>query len=185
MRHTFQSKQWLPYPVDLVFAFFANPENLPRLMPPWQKARIEEISLAPPSPRPEPLASSKLESVAAGAETKLRISFRPFPNSPIRVRWDAEISEFAWNDHFCDRQLRGPFAYWNHCHALHSEIRTSAEGVSISGTRLDDQIDYELPLGKLGDAANKLFVARQLRSTFHYRHTRTLELLPLLSAFRS
>ncbi len=40
MRHTFQTEQWLPFPVELVFAFFAYPENLPRLMPAWQKARI-------------------------------------------------------------------------------------------------------------------------------------------------
>ena len=37
MHHTFTSEQWLPYPVEPVFAFFANPENLPRLMPKWQK----------------------------------------------------------------------------------------------------------------------------------------------------
>jgi ligand-binding SRPBCC domain-containing protein len=45
---------------------------------------------------------------------------------------------------------------------------------------LRDEVEYEPPLGKLGDLANRLFITRQLRSTFAYRHTRTLELLSLL-----
>jgi ligand-binding SRPBCC domain-containing protein len=177
MRHTFQSEQWLPYPVDLVFAFFANPENLPRLLPPWQKARIEKISIA--TPPQQPVASSRLSTIAAGAGTKLTISLRPFPYSPIRVPWDAEISEFLWNDHFCDRQLRGPFAYWHHCHQVKPETRSGDSGSPTPGTLLEDKVDYELPLSKLGNIANSLFVASQLRSTFAYRHARTSELLAL------
>src|SRR5271168_4083879 len=180
MRHTFQSEQWLPYPIELVFAFFANPENLPRLMPAWQKARIEKISIAPPPPRPEPTAVSSISSIQAGANTKLTISFRPLPYSPIRVPWDAEISEFVWNDHFCDRQLRGPFAYWHHCHLIKPETRTEGSASPTLGTLLEDKVDYELPLGKLGDMANGFIISRQLHRTFTYRHTRTTELLHLL-----
>jgi ligand-binding SRPBCC domain-containing protein len=175
MSHTFQSKQWLPYPVEVVFAFFSNPDNLPRLMPSWQKARIEEISITPPPP--QPVTSSRPSSIAAGAGTKLTISFRPFPYSPIRVPWDAEISEFLWNDHFCDRQLRGPFAYWHHCHHVMSVTRTDCSGSPTTGTLLEDKVDYELPLGIFGNIANSLFVASQLRSAFAYRHARTAQLL--------
>ncbi len=176
MRHTFQSEQWLPYPVDVVFTFFANPENLPRLMPAWQKTRIEEISLAPP-----PLiASSKGSSLIAGAGTKLTISFRPFPYSPSRILWEAEISEFVWNNHFCDQQLRGPFAYWHHCHKVQPQTRPDDAGTPISGALLHDEVKYELPLGKLGDIANSI-INWQLHKTFAYRHSRTLELLISLS----
>src|ERR1700710_2184838 len=104
MLHTYQTEQWLPYPIELVFAFFANPENLPRLMPPWQKARIEEASFVPPPPLP---GTPRPKSIAAGTGTRLPLSFRPFPYSPIRVPWEAEISDFAWNNRFCDTQLRG------------------------------------------------------------------------------
>ncbi|WP_433969178.1 SRPBCC family protein [Tunturiibacter gelidiferens] len=180
MRHTLQAEQWLPYSVDVVFAFFANPENLPRLMPSWQKARIEEASFAPPPSRPVHLASANSTSNAAGAGTKLTITFRPFPYSPIRVSWDAEISEFVWNDYFCDQQLRGPFTYWHHCHSVRPDIRDRESSSSNCGTLLSDKVEYELPLGGLGNLANNLFVARQLRSTFDYRHTRTTELLALL-----
>jgi ligand-binding SRPBCC domain-containing protein len=172
MHYTFHSEQWLPYPVDLVFAFFANPENLPRLMPAWQKARIEEATLAPPPP----IASSVLSSRAAGVGTKLTISFHPFPHSPSRILWEAEITEFVWNDHFCDQQLRGPFAYWHHCHRVQPQTRTDDSGAPISGTLLHDEVKYKLPLGKLGDIADSI-IAWQLHRTFAYRHSHTLELL--------
>jgi len=62
MRHRFHGQQWLAFPVERVFAFFANPANLPRLMPASQKARVEEaILVAPPA-----LAGDQWQPVAAG-----------------------------------------------------------------------------------------------------------------------
>jgi ligand-binding SRPBCC domain-containing protein len=184
MRHTHYAEQWLPYPVEMVFDFFANPENLPRLMPAWQKARIEEGVFAPPPPRPGGSlqgagggAKPRRVGIAAGQGTKMTISFKPFPFSPFRVPWDAEITEFAWNDHFCDVQHRGPFAYWRHCHRLRTEAREGRDG-----TLLRDQVEYELPLGPLGDLANAVFVKRQMGAIFRYRQKRTSELLPLMAA---
>lgn len=179
MRHTFNSEQWLPFPIEIVFAFFANPENLPRLIPAWQKARIEEAAFTPPPLRP--LAADpalRLKSIAAGAGTRMTLSFRPFPYSPVRIPWEAEISEFVWNDHFCDIQVRGPFAYWHHSHNLIFETRANESGVPIHGTLVRDRVEYELPYGQLGDFAHRLIIARQLRSSFNYRRTRTTELLP-------
>ncbi len=185
MRHTFHAEQWLPYPIELVFAFFGNPENLPRLMPSWQRARIEEAAFAPPPPRPIAADPAlRLKGIVAGAGTRMTLSFRPFPFSPIRVPWEAEISEFAWNDHFCDIQLRGPLAYWRHCHQLQPETRANVSGVPIHGTLVRDQIEYELPYGSLGDLAQRLFFDRQIRSTFAYRQTRTAELFPRMFARR-
>lgn len=181
MRHTFEAEQWLPYRVETVFAFFANPENLPRLMPAWQKARIEEASFAPPPPRPVAADPAlRIRSIAAGAGTKMTISFKPFPFSPIRVPWDAEITDFAWNDHFCDVQHRGPFAYWKHCHSVRSESRTNERGELIEGTLLRDQLEYEMHLGSLGEFAHKLFVRRQIGKIFEFRQKKTALLLPLM-----
>jgi ligand-binding SRPBCC domain-containing protein len=179
MRHTHHSEQWLPYCVELVFVFFANPENLPRLMPRWQKARIEEAAFSPPPPPAQTTAFSSRKTIAAGAGTRLTLSFKPFPYSPVRLLWEAEISEFVWNDHFCDHQLRGPFSYWHHCHTVQSEVRADASGIPIRGTLLRDDVEYEMPFGNLGDIAQRLFIARQLKNTFSYRHARTSELLSL------
>ena len=179
MRYTYHSEQWLPYPLEVVFAFFANPENLPRLMPHWHKARIEEAAFAPPPPAPQSRGFPSRKTIVAGVGTRLTLSFRPFPYSPVRLPWEAEISEFIWNDHFCDRQLRGPFAYWRHCHNTHSEARVNPLGILIQGTLLRDDIEYELPFDKLGGIAQRLFIARQLKNTFAYRSARTSELLSL------
>jgi ligand-binding SRPBCC domain-containing protein len=181
MRHTFEAIQWLPYPVELVFAFFANPENLPRLMPKWQKARIEEAAFAPPPPRPTSANPIRLRGIIAGAGTRMTLSFRPFPLSPFRVPWDAEITEFLWNDHFCDIQHRGPFAYWSHCHRLQPETRIR-DGAALAGTLLRDEVKYELPLGAVGQLAQRFFMERQVKSIFNFRHQRTAELLPLFAA---
>jgi ligand-binding SRPBCC domain-containing protein len=169
MRHTHHAEQWLPYPVPLIFAFFANPANLPRLMPAWQNARIEEASIVPP---PRPLDQSIPRTIAAGPGTRLTLSFRPFPYSTIRIPWEAEITEFVWNDHFCDRQLRGPFAYWNHCHRVRPETRDQT-----NGTLITDQVEYELPFGIAGELTHRLILSRQIAHTFTQRQTRLTKLL--------
>ena len=172
MRHTYQSEQWLPYSLETVFDFFANPENLPRLMPEWQQARIEKSALIPAPYRPGTNPSSEPGLSAAGQGSKMTITFLPFPRAPFRVTWDAEITDFEWDSHFCDVQHRGPFTYWKHCHRLQSQTR----GV-LQGTLLTDHIEYELPLGSLGDLADRLFVKAQMESTFLHRQRLTAELL--------
>lgn len=164
--HTFRSQQWLALPTELVFAFFANPANLPLLMPSWQQARVEEASIVAPSAPPHPISTP-----VAGAGTRLTLSFRPFPFSPVRLQWQAEIDSFVWNSHFSDRQLRGPFAYWHHTHAITAEARNGR-----AGTLLEDEVQYQLPFGGIGGRAQPL-IAWQIGKTFDYRHRRTRELL--------
>lgn len=178
MPYTYTAEQWLPYPIDLVFAFFANPDNLPRLMPAWQKPRIDQAEIAPPPPYPA--VTRRYPGRAAGAGTRMTLTFRPIPFSPIRLSWDAEISEFAWNDHFCDIQLRGPFAAWKHCHHLTPESRNGQPG-----TLLRDHVEYTMHFGPLGRIAHSLGGRRQIRSIFTFRHRRTAELLPQFAAANS
>ena len=179
MRLSYETEQWLPYPRELVFAFFANPENLPRLMPKWQKARIEEATFAPPPPRPQ--NTPRYPGIAAGSGTRLTISARPFPLSPIRAPWEALIEDFRWNEGFCDIQLRGPFRYWRHCHSVRD---AESPHTSLPGTLLRDQVEYELPLGTLSAIADQILVKRGFRSIFAYRQKRTGELLGLLTGIR-
>ena len=162
MRHRFESEQWVAYPREQVFAFFADPANLPPLMPKWQQARVERAQLmAPPG----------MTGVVAGAGSIITISFRPVPFLALRLAWDAYIAEFCWNDYFCDEQRRGPFRYFRHCHRIREER---------NGSVVSDAVEYELPLGLLGDLANGLAVKRQIRSLFRHRQ----KMLPLLLAKR-
>jgi ligand-binding SRPBCC domain-containing protein len=165
MRYTFVTGQWVPYRVELVFAFFANPQNLPCLMPAWQYPRIEKASYVAPPPRPHAADEGlHLAGFAAGAGSQFTLSFRPFPWSPIRLAWEAYIAEFEWNDHFCDEQRRGPFGYWRHCHRV---VRQS-QG-DLVGTSIADELAYELPFGLFSRQANALVVAGQIRSIFKFR----------------
>jgi ligand-binding SRPBCC domain-containing protein len=166
MRQHFQTEQYLPYPVPQVFAFFADPNNLPRLMPAWQKARIDSATLMAPPPPPQPFPGSEI--ICAGSGSRMTLTIRPFPLSPIRLPWDALIEDFHWLKGFCDVQTRGPFRYWRHCHS----VCPSGEG-----TQLTDSVEYELPLGALGTMANWIFVRHQLAATFRYRQRRALDLL--------
>jgi ligand-binding SRPBCC domain-containing protein len=158
MRHHFQTEQWLPFPRAQVFAFFADPANLPPLMPDWQRARVERASYVSP---PEALSTAK---VVAGQGSLITISFSPLPLLSLRLEWDAYIAEFRWEDYFCDEQRRGPFKYFRHCHRIRDEIRDGVPGSVVS-----DAVEYELPLGLLGDIANGLGVNRQIRSVFKHR----------------
>jgi ligand-binding SRPBCC domain-containing protein len=166
MRFNFQTEQWLPYPVETVFAFFADPANLPRLMPAWQRARIDSATFVPPPPPPHPFSGS--EAIRAGNGTRMTITILPVPFSPIRVPWDALIEDFHWLEGFCDTQLSGPFKYWRHCHTLRPDL---------DGTLLRDAVEYEPPFGPFGSLANSLFLRQGLAATFRFRHKRTLELL--------
>jgi ligand-binding SRPBCC domain-containing protein len=169
MSFSYRSEQWLPYPVEEVFAFFADPDNLPALLPPRQKARIEKVDLAPPPPR----ASASKPVTTAGSGSLITLSFRPFPFCPVRVRWQAEIHDFAWNEGFCDRQLRGPFASWNHCHYVRR-----IDAIQIDVTLVTDVIEYELPLGPIGQLAHRLFVRKQIENIFAYRQDQLARLFP-------
>ena len=166
MRYHYTTSQWLPCRLELAFSFFANPNNLPLLMPHWQRVRIDSLNLV----RPSDAASSSAD--IAGQGTTMRISFRPVPYLPLRQTWRAVISEFTWNNRFCDEQKRGPFAYWKHCHRIREESHAGA-----SGTLITDDVAYEMKMGPFGDFAHRLFVVRQIRNLFLYRQQQVEKLL--------
>jgi ligand-binding SRPBCC domain-containing protein len=175
MHSHFQAEQFLPHPIEIVFAFFANPENLPRLMPKWQAARIEEANFRPPPPRLE--HPPQYPGIAAGDGTRLTLSFRPFPYSPIRISWEAAISHFIWNEQFCDTQLRGPFHFWHHCHKVSPAPNPNT---NAPGTLLRDEVEFQLPL----DPASRLalpLVRRQMAAMFRFRQQRAAESLALIA----
>lgn len=179
MAFRFVAEQWLPHPLELVFAFFANPENLPRLMPAWQATRIEQAQLVPPPPRPE--GSAHYPGALAGDGSVVSISLRPVPLSPLRLHWDARIEDFRWNEGFCDVQTRGPFRSWRHCHTVRRGHDPASGAV---GTLVRDLVTYELPLDGVNALADRFVVKNALQYTFRVRQKRTLELLARTGASR-
>ena len=152
MPHHLEFEQWIPFPIERVFAFFSNPENLPRIMPAASATKLVALNRVD--------AGGK----AAGVGSTIVTSFRVFPFLPIRAQWIARITEFEKNHYFADVQDKGPFKTWHHRHELREETM-----VGVAGTLVRDVIDYEVGFGFVGEIVNTLFVRRQMQSTFAER----------------
>lgn len=143
----FRKRSRIAAPPEQVFAWHRRDDALERLVPPWARVRVTR--------RPAALEEG------ARAELTLRLG-------PLPVRWVAEHRDVrhlgSGGGCFTDVQVRGPFARWEHTH----RILPDGHG----GTLLEDDIDYALPLGRLGRLAEPL-VARRLERMFTWRHRMT------------
>jgi ligand-binding SRPBCC domain-containing protein len=157
-----QFEEWVSFPSERVFLFFANPNNLPRIMPPATGTRIDQLKLV--APPPPPSASKTPSTSLAGVGSEIFTSFLVLPPLPFRATWIALITEFAWNHHFSDIQRKGPFRRWQHRHEFFAEIRRG-----VTGTLVRDVIEYEAGFGIVGTLAEKLFISGQMRRTFAHR----------------
>lgn len=136
-------EQFVPKPVDEVFAFFADAGNLEAITPPWLNFRIV-------TPRPINMR------VGTFIEYEIRWRF-------VRLRWLTEITEWRPGVCFVDEQIRGPYKRWHHTHRFEP-----ADG----GTRVIDLVRYRLPLGPIGDLMHLVQVRRDLDGIFDFRRER-------------
>ena len=94
--------------------------------------------------------------------TRIRYRFRV---RGVPAIWRSEITAWEPPYRFVDEQRLGPFRSW-----VHEHLFEEAEG----GTRATDNISYAVPGGRL---VHGLFVAKDLRRLFTYRHAKLKELL--------
>ena len=169
MLHHVQFEQWVAAPLDRVFRFFGNPNNLPRLMPPWMHVKLDRMQIVPASTSAPNNAPNAL---FAGVGSVLSASYRALPYVPFHIMSEAMITGFAHNQYFEDIQSKGPFKSWHHRHVFQKEARDN-----IEGTLIRDLIDYDPGAGFLGSIANRLFLSPQLRKTFAYRQAALKEFI--------
>jgi uncharacterized protein (TIGR01777 family) len=81
---------------------------------------------------------------------------------PVPRRWVAEHRDVEPGRGFRDVQLEGPFRRWEHAHSMTPD--------GPDACRLEDRVDYELPLGSLGRVLGGGFVRGKLEAMFGYRH---------------
>lgn len=139
-RYQLQREQLIARPLDEVFAFFANADNLERITPAFLHFRI-----LPPLPI----------SMEAGVAIAYRL--RLFG---VSFDWLTRIVLFEPERRFIDQQIAGPYRLWHHVHEFQAVT---------GGTLMRDRVDYELPLGLLGVLAHGLWVRRTLDRIFDYR----------------
>ncbi len=135
-----QRKQLVQKPLDEVFAFFSQPENLGRLTP-----KNLAFQILTPSPI----------YMKEGALIDYRIKIAGLP-----VRWTTLITAYEPPHRFVDVQLKGPYRYWHHTHTF---VTTE------DGTLITDEVHYALPFGPLGNVVHKLAVKGQLDHIFSRR----------------
>jgi ligand-binding SRPBCC domain-containing protein len=138
--HHFHSEQVVDRPVDEVFAFFSDANNLEAITP-----RQLNFQILTPG----------LIRMAAGARIDYQLKLYGIP-----LKWATLIESWTPPHEFVDVQLRGPYRVWRHTH------RFASEG---AGTRIVDDVDYELPLGLLGRLVDALWTRREVAGIFGYR----------------
>lgn len=139
--------QWIPRPIDEVFAFFSDARNLEAITPPWLGFRILT---------PGPV------QIGAGTTIRYRLRLHGVP-----LGWTSEIRQWLPPFRFVDVQLRGPYRFWHHTHRLESRD---------GGTLMTDVVRYRLPFGILGRALHRFKVRRDVEHIFDYRFQRVQEL---------
>lgn len=115
-----ESEQFLPQPLDTVFAFFSDAYQLETLTPPWL-----HFSVLTPAPIP----------MKQGTLIDYRLKLHGIP-----MRWQSRIEVWEPPLRFVDFQTRGPYRRWYHEHQFEA-----TEG----GTICRDFVDYAVPGGSL------------------------------------
>ena len=138
--HHFHAEQWLERPVEEVFAFFSDANNLEAITP-----KQLQFHILTPGPI----------QLQAGARIEYQLKLYGVP-----VKWATLIESWEPPRQFVDVQLRGPYRVWRHTH------RFAAEG---TGTRIFDDVDYKLPFGPLGRLVEALWARREIGKIFNYR----------------
>ena len=145
----FQTRQWVPRPLEEVFGFFAEARNLERITPPFLRFSICDSGEIP---------------MREGTMIDYKLRLHGLP-----LRWRSLIEAWEPGVRFVDTQVKGPFERWWHEHRFHE---------APGGTWVEDTVHYELPLGRLGQALAGWWVARDVAKIFAYRHQAIDELFP-------
>ncbi len=136
----FETRQWVHRPVDELWGFFTEAENLEAITPPWLNFRI---------------VAKSTPSIEKGTLIDYRLRIRGVP-----ARWRTLIESWEPMKRFVDIQLKGPYAKWHHTHDFEP---------LKGGTLLTDRVVYRLPVGVLGDAVAGGVVGRDIARIFGYR----------------
>ncbi|PWU00322.1 MAG: hypothetical protein C5B52_09155 [Bacteroidetes bacterium] len=143
MIHRLRRIQQLNCDIDTAWSFFSTPTNLSMITPESMDFTI--------------LTEMRDETIHEGMIINYKIS----PFLRITLGWTTLITEVKEKKRFKDFQQKGPYKLWNHLH----EFIPNADGVLMI-----DTVDYELPLGFIGELIHKLLIQKKLKSIFDYRH---------------
>ena len=107
MNHRAQFEQWVPFPIERVFLFFANPGNLARIMPPHTGTELLRLKLVPPPGVAEERATITDRAPLAGAGSEIVTSISPGPLSSLSRPLDRPDHRVRVEPPLCRRAKEG------------------------------------------------------------------------------
>lgn len=143
MIHKLYREQQLNCDIQTAWEFFSSANNLSKITP-------KEMNFIV-------LTEMTEDEIFEG----MIIDYYVSPVFGIKMKWKTEITQVDFQKSFTDFQKKGPYKLWNHHHEF---------VINDKGVLMKDSVDYELPLGFLGEIAHKLFVKKKLEHVFSYRY---------------
>jgi ligand-binding SRPBCC domain-containing protein len=138
-----QTVQKIPVDLSSAWDFFSRPENLNAITPEKLGFKIRSGLYG--------------ETMYAGQIIEYTVK----PILGIALYWMTEITHVQDKVYFVDEQRFGPYSLWHHQHH-YKQIK--------DGIEMTDIVHYKIPFWFVGDVANALFVQKQLKYIFEYRH---------------
>ena len=138
--YTLDSIQFINKPIEDVFEFFSNPDNLSVITPPKLGFKIL-------TPTPIKMSIGRL------------IDYKIYLMG-IPIHWRTLITNFDPPHTFIDQQIKGPYTIWHHTHTFQK-----VDG----GVEIKDRVVYSIPFSILGRILNFLWIRKDLENIFNYR----------------
>ncbi|MGG5210209.1 SRPBCC family protein [Chryseobacterium sp. MIQD13] len=143
MKHRLYREQQLNCTIETAWKFFSSANNISEITPKDMNFIV--------------LTTMENDEIYEG----MLIDYYVSPLFGIKMKWQTEIIKVDFQKSFIDFQKKGPYKLWHH----HHEFVPNEKGVLMK-----DTIDYELPMGFLGEIARPLFVKKKLEHIFDYRY---------------
>ena len=141
-------------PIDRVWEFYVDIKHLGMITP-------KELELK--------IINSTSQKLTQGSEIWLEGKIMMLS----KRKWHSKITSFSVSSHqreYVDEMLTGPFKKWRHLHKFDDTDNSQKQ------TQVIDEIDFELPYGRMG----KLFdgyAYRKLQKLFYHRKLATIRAL--------
>ena len=133
----------IPHPSAEVFAWHERSGAFERLAPPWMKVRVR----------------TRTATIRDGGELELEVA-----RSGISFTWRLRHRDYREGRSFTDEQVKGPFRRWVHTHRFEDD--------GAGGTRIVDEIDWDVPAGGAVNGLAVPVVERELSRVFAFRKRR-------------
>lgn len=136
----------IPRPSAEVFAWHERPGAFERLAPPWMRVGVR----------------ARTGTIRDGGELELEVG-----RKGVSFAWRLRHRDYEEGRTFTDEQVKGPFRRWVHVHRFEDD--------GADGTRIVDEIDWDVTAGRAVRGLAVPVVERELSRVFAFRKRRLID----------